>query len=79
MKIKRVMTYSHGERKVRICRLLWSPGNKTGPLRCGGHKRSLSINLQPKVVSVVKDFDSFRLTILGFQLHLKTCTYGGLV
>lgn len=71
--IKRVLTYSPQEKKVRLFRLLWRKVPNDA-----GYSRSLSLALWPKILRFQREDESWFLTIFGLQVHFKRLSYGGL-
>lgn len=73
MRLKLVLTWSPEEKKVRICRLLWSRG-VVGDGK--GYSCGLSLNLVPHLFMVRREWNSWRITFLGVGLHFQKA-YGG--
>lgn len=71
MKLKRVMTYSPSEKKVRICRISWRRV-KGDP----GYSRCVSVNLKPWIFRFWREWDGFFLTCVGVQVHFKASGCG---
>lgn len=73
MTFKRVMRYEPLQRKYRLFRLMWVKG----VVGKGGYSAKLAVSLWPKLFHFERDFNEWRLTILGVSIH-KKLSYGGI-
>lgn len=74
--IKRVMTYSKPERKVRLFRIVWARKGGPGARDMRGWSSKLSFNLVPRLFAYYRDSSDMYLTVFGIQLH-KQKHFGG--
>lgn len=72
MKFKRVMRYAPPERKFRLFRIMWN----RGIVGKGGYSAKVAVSLWPKLFHFQRDFNEWRLTILGISVH-RVLSYGG--
>lgn len=72
LRIKKVMTVSKPERKVRLFRLMWEQGR----MAHGGYSAKLAVSLVPTLLGVKRDANGWRATLLGIQAHMSR-SYGG--
>lgn len=73
MRIKPVMTYEPTQRRVRLFRVT----REVGEVGNGhGYSMKLSVSLWPRLFHFERDFDEWRLTILGVSVHARK-SYGG--
>lgn len=72
MVFKKVLTYSPTEKKVRLFRLAW--------MRVPNFyfKRRLSVNLRPRLFEFWRECDSWFLTALCLQFHMKYDSNGSM-
>jgi hypothetical protein len=77
-RLKPVFTFSRGERKARLFRILWTGGD--GPVgRGSGYSCKLSISLVPKLCGLQWERDEKRVTLLGLQTHWRRSWSGYIV
>lgn len=71
---KRVMRLDPQARKFRLMRIMWEGPKVTR----GGWlvSNKLTLALRPKLVSFAKEFDGWRGTLLGIEVHFKQ-SHGG--
>lgn len=75
MKAKPVFRYDPTQRKFRLFRLLWTRG-VVGDGK--GYSAKLAVSLRPKLFQFQRDFNEWRVTILGIDIHNKL-SYGGVI
>lgn len=73
MRIKRVMRYEPPQRKFRLFRVMW----ERGVVGKGGYSAKVAVSLWPRLFHFERDFNEWRLTILGLSVHRKK-NYGGI-
>lgn len=80
IRFKRVFTYDHRERKLRLFRVMWEANGGPGPANQHrrGHSAKVSFNLVPKLFAFAhnQDTSDLRVVALGVQVHLHR-SYGG--
>lgn len=72
MTIKQVMRYDPRQRKFRLFRVMWTKGI----VGKGGYSTKLAVSLLPKLIGFERDFNEWRLTLLGISIHKKV-SFGG--
>lgn len=76
--VKRVLTYSKRERKIRLFRIVWArnggPGSVVNGIR--GWSSKLSLNLVPRLFAINHDSSDLYVTLFGIQIHKQT-HFGG--
>lgn len=75
MRLKPVFRYDTRIQKFRIARVVWQFG------RVGdghGYSAKISIALTPRLFRWSRQFDGWRLTVLGVDLHHQRA-YGGII
>lgn len=66
--IKRVFRYDPTSRKFRLFRVLWrGRGTIAGP----AFSRKLAVALEPRVAGYEREYDGWRLWLLGLNLHYQ--------
>jgi hypothetical protein len=65
MRLKRILTWSASESKVRLFRVMWRPD-------CGGYRSLFSVALLPKLALWERNWNGWRLVILGLSLRYAT-------
>ena len=73
MIFKKVMTWSPGERKARLFRIMWQHG-KTGD--GVGYSAKLAVSLVPMAFGWTRYLDGWRATFAGVSLHYRV-SYSG--
>lgn len=74
MNIKPIMRYDPSNRMLRLARLMWQRGKVGDGV---GYSAKLSIGLRPAIFAFHRDWDGWRLTVLGVRLHHQR-SYGGI-
>lgn len=72
MKFKRVMRYEPGQHKLRLFRIMWTVGN----VGKGGYSAKIAVSLWPKLFHFERDYNEWRITVLGISVH-KRLSFGG--
>lgn len=74
MQIKPVMRWDSTQRKLRLFRLMW----RRGIVGDGkGYSAKAAVSVTPRLFGFVRDFDGWRLTLLGVQVH-HVKSWGGI-
>ena len=73
MTLKKVMTWSPVERKIRLFRLMWERGT-VGDGK--GYSAKLAFSLVPRLAGWKRELDGWRATIAGLSIHYRR-SYGG--
>lgn len=68
-----VARYEPGQRKLRLFRVMWS----RGVVGKGGYSAKIAVSLWPKLFHFERDFNEWRITVLGISIHRKL-SYGGI-
>lgn len=68
IKIKRVFRLSPPERKLRLFRVLW---HGRGSIAGDHFKNKLAVALQPRLAGWEREWDGWRLWLLGLNLHYQ--------
>jgi hypothetical protein len=74
IRLRKIMTWSPGERKVRLFRLLYSNG--TNCMKPGWFSASLSISLVSEWWRRERTEHTWAVTVLGVRIHHKK-SFGG--
>lgn len=72
MKLKSVFRFDPGWPKFRLFRLMW----ERGEVGAGGYSRKLAVALRPRLLSVERSWDGWRVVLMGVELHSRT-SWGG--
>lgn len=74
MRIKSVITYEPTQRKVRLFRVMWERGEVGNG---HGYSAKIAVSLCPRLFQFERDFNEWRVTVLGVSVH-KKLSYGGI-
>lgn len=72
-KFKPVMVYDETQRKLRLFRVIWDHGT-VGDGQ--GYSNKVAVSLVPRLFGLLRDWDGWRLTIAGLQVH-RLKSWGG--